>query len=171
MWIAGKRMKIKRNGSYVWINPGDPVPEAETWPNRDSWERTGHIRRTRRTSEVAAAVATEIRHAPRPHIVSRPEPSLASPVDSVPDTGRETPTTPEGADTAPIAEPEPTPMPMPKPRAEKDETPPAPAKRQRETCPYCGGDFLDLSRHVCKEAPGYTPKPRAKKKSKRGKKK
>jgi len=44
MWIAGKRQRIKRDGGYVEVSPGDPIPEAEHWPNRTAWERQGYIR-------------------------------------------------------------------------------------------------------------------------------
>lgn len=43
-WFAKKRMKIKRDNKYVFVNPGDEVPEAETWPNKEAWERQGYIR-------------------------------------------------------------------------------------------------------------------------------
>jgi hypothetical protein len=42
-WIARKTQKIKRGKGYVVIKPGDPVPEAECWPNRDAWERMGYV--------------------------------------------------------------------------------------------------------------------------------
>jgi hypothetical protein len=53
-WIAGKRQRVKRNGEYVWVNPGDPLPEAEHWPNRSSWERQGYIRQVKRGALVEA---------------------------------------------------------------------------------------------------------------------
>jgi hypothetical protein len=37
-------MTIKRGAGYVEVVPGDPVPEAETWENVKSWERSGFIR-------------------------------------------------------------------------------------------------------------------------------
>jgi len=43
-WIAGKQQKVKRDGKYVDVAPGDPIPEAEFWPNRNAWERQGYIR-------------------------------------------------------------------------------------------------------------------------------
>jgi hypothetical protein len=42
-WIARKTQKIKRGKGYVLVRPGDPVPEAEHWPNRDAWERMGYV--------------------------------------------------------------------------------------------------------------------------------
>lgn len=44
MWVAVKRQKIKRDGQYVEVQPGDEIPEAEDWPNRVVWERQGFIR-------------------------------------------------------------------------------------------------------------------------------
>lgn len=43
-WVAGKEQTIKRDGAYVVVKPGDSVPEAEFWPNRNAWMRQGYIR-------------------------------------------------------------------------------------------------------------------------------
>ena len=43
-WVAGKNQQVKRNGKYVEVKPGDPVPEAEFWPNRNAWIRQGYVR-------------------------------------------------------------------------------------------------------------------------------
>ena len=72
MWIAGKKQRIKRDGEYIWVEPGDPVPEAENWPNRASWERQGYIRLVGRrahaeqVASVAAGVAVRRQAAKRP---------------------------------------------------------------------------------------------------------
>jgi hypothetical protein len=44
MWVAGKAQKVRRNGKIVELQPGDPIPEAEHWPNRPAWIRSRHIR-------------------------------------------------------------------------------------------------------------------------------
>lgn len=44
MWIAGKAQKIRRGGKTIEVKPGEPIPEAENWPNRQAWERQGFIR-------------------------------------------------------------------------------------------------------------------------------
>ena len=44
MWIALKEQKVKRSGEYVVVVRGDPLPEAEFWSNRNSFERQGFIR-------------------------------------------------------------------------------------------------------------------------------
>jgi hypothetical protein len=43
-WIATKKQKIKRDGKYVEVQPGDPVPEAEQWPNQQAHVDMGYIR-------------------------------------------------------------------------------------------------------------------------------
>lgn len=43
MWVAGKSIQIKRGKGYVRLNPGDPVPEAATWPNVNACQRIGEI--------------------------------------------------------------------------------------------------------------------------------
>ena len=50
-WVAGKVMTIKRKGEYVRVKPGDPIPEAEHWPNRGSWERQKYIRFLNRNTD------------------------------------------------------------------------------------------------------------------------
>jgi hypothetical protein len=39
------------------------------------------------------------------------------------------------------------------------------AKKKKETCPYCGNKFVNLSRHVCKQAPKEAKKKTAAKKT------
>ncbi len=62
-WICGKKMKVKRGNDYVMLNPGDPVPEAEFWPDPQAWERQGFIRKINRvvpSLEVKAESVAEI---------------------------------------------------------------------------------------------------------------
>lgn len=54
-WIALKRQKVQRGGRVVEVQPGDPIPEAEHWPNRPAWIRRGYIRETKDTPAVKAA--------------------------------------------------------------------------------------------------------------------
>lgn len=44
MWIATKVIAVRRDGEVVRLNPGDPVPEAEFWPNRGAMIRRKAIR-------------------------------------------------------------------------------------------------------------------------------
>lgn len=44
MWIAGKNQTIKRDGAYVDVTPGDPIPEAAFWVNRTPWINRGFIK-------------------------------------------------------------------------------------------------------------------------------
>lgn len=78
MWIAMKRMKIVRGGEVVWVDPGDPVPEASTWPNFPSWERQGFIRKSRRGEIVEPVAVNPVRKLKQ---VSTPE--LLSDVDEL----------------------------------------------------------------------------------------
>ncbi len=36
-WVAVKQQKVKRDDGYVWVLPGEPIPEADKWPNRQAW--------------------------------------------------------------------------------------------------------------------------------------
>jgi len=56
-WIATKAIRVLRAGSYVDLRPGDPCPEAETWPNLGAWERTGYVRKVPDAPSAAPAVA------------------------------------------------------------------------------------------------------------------
>lgn len=58
-WIATKAQKIKRDGKYIDLKPGDPVPEAETWPNREAWERWGYIKRVSRDTAPEPSVKVD----------------------------------------------------------------------------------------------------------------
>jgi hypothetical protein len=64
-WVANKRQQIRRNGEYVWVNPGDPLPEAEFWPNRSAHVRQKMIR------EVAMDTPM-----PPKKVVAPPQPTL-----------------------------------------------------------------------------------------------
>lgn len=43
MWVAKKRILIHRGKGHVWLNPGDPVPEAAGWRNVKAIARQGKI--------------------------------------------------------------------------------------------------------------------------------
>lgn len=36
-------MKVARDGGHAYVVPGDPVPEASSWPNRVPWIMEGFI--------------------------------------------------------------------------------------------------------------------------------
>ena len=43
-YIAQKTLPVQRGGrKIVHVQPGDPVPEAETWWNRDKYVASGHL--------------------------------------------------------------------------------------------------------------------------------
>jgi len=66
-WVAKKRQKIQRGNKVVWVEPGDPIPEAEYWRNRQIWIDSGHIALV---GEVPAEVAKKVKVKPKP----KPEP-------------------------------------------------------------------------------------------------
>lgn len=77
MWIAKKEQTIKRNGAYVKVFPGDPVPEAATWPNRKSWIDGGYIKWVDRDEVPPKPVPTvdvTVIAAPKVYESSKPEP-------------------------------------------------------------------------------------------------
>ena len=51
MWIAKKQQQVKRDGKYVTVYPGDPIPEAATWPSTKSWVDGGFIKWVERTAQ------------------------------------------------------------------------------------------------------------------------
>jgi hypothetical protein len=153
-WVAGKRQRVKRDGEYVWVEPGDPLPEADTWPNRESWERQGFIRKVHADGRPVASLSIETRRtnaltkarrapaqAPRE---AQETPSLATKArDGGEGTGdKERPRESQGE--APGGKVKPKPM---KTRAKT----PKPVKLQGPgKCPGCGKDFLRLQQHKCK---------------------
>ena len=68
-YIVGKRMKISRDGELIWVNPGDPVPEAEFWPNLNAWIRQKYVREVNRYSPPGGAVDVSVKKSPS---LSRP---------------------------------------------------------------------------------------------------
>lgn len=59
-WVAAKRLYM---GGGAWREPGEAVPEAETWSNARAYERNGQIRRVsdREYDEASSALATKRR--------------------------------------------------------------------------------------------------------------
>jgi hypothetical protein len=120
MFYAVKRQMIKRDGGYVWVQPGDEVPEAGSWPNlkalirqrfiretkfESKWERMGKFARKEAAREEAKKEAVKIK----------------------------------------ISKPAPEPVPAPadkKTEAEKVKTGPG-------TCKKCGKDFQRIQMHKC----------------------
>jgi len=134
MWIAGKKMTIKRNGEHVEVTPGDPVPEADTWPNRDAWENQGYIRLVgRRLSVEEEAAFVRMSAEGRAGTAVREGDKAKAPA-------KET--------AVDVTVDRPTKVPT------GDEVAPEELKGPGE-CPYCGGDFLRLELHVpkCKKNP------------------
>jgi len=43
-FVAGKSIKVNRGGELVQLKPGDPVPEAATWRNRQKELAWGRIK-------------------------------------------------------------------------------------------------------------------------------
>lgn len=61
-WIAMKEQKVKRDGRYVVVKPGDEIPEAEFWGNRNVWIRQKFIKwmeRTESPNKVDVVIAEE----------------------------------------------------------------------------------------------------------------
>ena len=54
MWIAKKQQQVKRGGTYVTVYPGDPIPEADTWPNQKTWIDGGFIKWVERGAPAPA---------------------------------------------------------------------------------------------------------------------
>jgi hypothetical protein len=52
MWIAMRRLRVKRNDVYVDVDPGDPVPEAEGWKNRKALIRLHKIKWIDSTTDI-----------------------------------------------------------------------------------------------------------------------
>lgn len=44
IWIILKSMRVKRGGKLLLLKPGDKVPEAAEWPNREHWVARGYIK-------------------------------------------------------------------------------------------------------------------------------
>jgi hypothetical protein len=139
-WIAGKRQRIKRDGEYVWVDPGDPVPEAEHWPNRNAWERQGYIRRIK--GHAASVESVEVTHKKAPNMEIT-QGAMGTPPESKDGPSLAAEPSDGGQGTDPEERPEETP-----PEA-SEEKPLSGAG----ACPYCEKDFLMLERHKCKKAP------------------
>lgn len=126
MWIAGKRMKIKKSdGSYAMVDPGDPVPEADDWPNKSPWIRGGFIKKSGSGESAETDEALTSKKAPA---LSR-RPADQPPSEVKADTDADTDTDPE-TDTDEVVK----------------LTGPG-------ECPDCKKDFLMLERHKCKKVP------------------
>jgi len=133
-WIAGKRQRVKRDGEYVWVEPGDPIPEAEYWPNRKSWERQGFIRHVARGTEPVSSKKSPTMTATR----AAQTPTSPEARESI-SRGQES----EGVSKAPVPPEEAT-----EAKGETTEHLSGPG-----ACPWCGKDFMRLERHICKKRP------------------
>jgi hypothetical protein len=43
MWICRKVLRVSRNGETILLRPGDEIPEAATWSNRDFWVQRRYV--------------------------------------------------------------------------------------------------------------------------------
>ena len=64
---------------YVEVHPGDPVPEAEGWPNLKSWIRRKFVRWDEPTQCYVACRRQTIKRAPEPAPLAMPEPVTEAP--------------------------------------------------------------------------------------------
>lgn len=79
MWINLKCKYITRDGKSVRVNRGDPIPEAEFWPNRDRLARTRFIRWIP-DAETPKAPAIEIEKKPEKEVVEVSESEEEKPI-------------------------------------------------------------------------------------------
>lgn len=58
MFVAGRHIKVIRDGKTVMVNPGEPVPEAATWEHRvlTNLMKVGQILNVEAPGEVPPAV-------------------------------------------------------------------------------------------------------------------
>ena len=146
MWITGKRMKIQRGAGYVWLNPGDPVPEAENWHNKTPWINGGFIKKSRRVEMPVDLVEPEVvavEVAPPPVLEPEPEPEPEPEREIKIDVGVMEATVKAGEDDE---------------FGTEDDTVSIKPKKKIKLkgpgkCPHCGGDFFRLERHKCKMVP------------------
>jgi hypothetical protein len=77
VWIAKKEQTIKRGLGYVTIKPGDPVPEAENWPNREMWIQSGYIKCVVRDEDPPKKepVSVKVEQEPIPEPIPDPVPT------------------------------------------------------------------------------------------------
>jgi len=53
VWICQRTLTIQRfDGTTETVEPGDEVPEADTWPNRWCYEDMGYIKLVQRLAEI-----------------------------------------------------------------------------------------------------------------------
>jgi hypothetical protein len=63
MFVAGKNMKIMRNGKSVDVVVGDPVPECSEWPTFRALVNTGFVVWTPRANEAPMPASVAPRQA------------------------------------------------------------------------------------------------------------
>jgi hypothetical protein len=67
-WVAAKRLYM---GGGAWREPGEAVPEAETWTNTRALERNGELHRVSDREFDAALTALEAKRAAEAEAVRR----------------------------------------------------------------------------------------------------
>lgn len=75
MWVAGKEQIVLRDGRYVTVKPGDPLPEASSWAR--CWLRCGFVDWV--DDEPIAAVPFQAQN--EPEVIYRSE-AMPSPGDA-----------------------------------------------------------------------------------------
>lgn len=58
IWLVLKTWRINRDGKHILLHPGDQIPEAAEWPNRDHWVARGYLKRI--TIEVTPEMAEKV---------------------------------------------------------------------------------------------------------------
>lgn len=121
VWVAARPILIKRGDGYARLTHGEPVPEAEHWPNRSSLERHGRIKWQADEPQASRTPTPPLPPAPelKPVILPVPEPAIASAIAPAiatePESEPEPVTQPDLPKCVPSASPLPEPPPGPAP--------------------------------------------------------
>lgn len=81
VWITRKVIRVERDGESVLLEPGSPIPEAETWDKeaRRYWVRRGYLAEIPRPTP-SSPVSVSIQHVRK----SRPTEILLTDWDETP---------------------------------------------------------------------------------------
>lgn len=58
-WVAARKQKIRRDGKYIQVFPGDPIPEADFWPNLQAHIDQHYVRWDPRDAETMKSVKAQ----------------------------------------------------------------------------------------------------------------
>lgn len=87
VWITRKVMRVERDGKIIRLDPGDPIPEVETWDKEAQayWSRRGFVQSIPRpTPKEPVTIKVDNRHKTR-----KIEMTLTDyPKDEKPSTGK-----------------------------------------------------------------------------------